>query len=274
MKLNKLGTDYIRKNNVNKDIIKYIESVHKPLELNLLSISGMVGVGKTTLIKHLCEILSMRGFKVGVMFELHENNEYSMFQERHPNDDTTEGLLKEYYAMIPDLKSDNFWKKQRALTKTFSHQVVFLDNRVGKSIEAVEKAVEENYDYLIFDRTLFADRIFTKLNLEGHPTYMDDYKDIWNTEVNVFQSIMKEHKLKCYNIILDANFDTIAGRIKKRGREMEQGDENLKYFEDLHKNYLFDLKTMFIKAKLTFEIFDVSEKKMPILFDVSEGKDV
>lgn len=244
---------------LDKKVLNYTLKRIKPNRLNVFSVSGMIGVGKTTTIQELCKQLKSQGLKVGVMFELYEDNEFSMFKEKITSDKTTELLIKEYYDSIEFLTSDDPDVRDQALAMTLTHQSMFVANRSCKSIFAINKAIREDYDVLFFDRTLYADRIFTRLNLDKDPAFMDTYIDIWKTWRNLFKSKLKEKEIKCYNIILDADIDTVLGRIKKRGREMEQGQDN--YMINLHKDYVPNLKRMFVKNKLTFEIFDVSEGK-------------
>lgn len=241
------------------EIFNYINERITPGKLNAFSMSGMIGVGKTSTIQKMCEALSAQGLKVGVIYELHEDSPYSLFKEENTLDMSVDTLIKGYYSQIEFLKSDDLEIKGTALTMTLTHQAMFVANRSAKAILGINKAVRENYDVIIFDRTLYADRIFTKLNLDNGSTYMDTYHPIWLKWRNRFSSKLKEHNIKCYNIILEADTDTILKRIEKRGRAMEQNQDD--YMKALHEKYVFDLKEMFIDDKLTFEIFDTSEEK-------------
>lgn len=196
----------------------------------------MISAGKTTLIGEMSKYLKERGNKVGVIYELWEDKEDSLFREKTTRDRIMDNFLELYYSKVGDLQSDDVMKRSNAYAITLGHQVNFLSTRAGKMIEAISIGREGNYDYLILDRTHFEDLIFTAQNLHNNQTYWMSYQPVWKAWHNNIQHAIKG--IPITNIILSVKNDTVMARIKKRNRPMEQGADLEEYFKNLNKTYV------------------------------------
>lgn len=220
----------------------------KGFRLKIITVGGMIGVGKTTIINNLCEVLNNSGKPTKVVYELWENKENNIYQSKATHDEVMDMLLEMYYGSIGGLQSSNQNEVLNAKFVTLTHQIHFLTTRVTKVILAIEKAKELNLEYLLIDRTIFEDIIFTKTNLFNDPLYWETYYSMWE-----LWEARLSHELQgidTMNIILDASFETILSRIKKRGRDLEQDEELEKYFKDLNENYIKEMEHYFILKRI------------------------
>lgn len=216
--------------------------------MKIITIGGMIGVGKTTIINNICEKLNFEGKKSKVVYELWEEKENNIQQQKATHDEVMDMLLQMYYGSIGGLNSTKENEQLNAKFITLTHQIHFLSTRVTKVILAIEKAKKLNLDYLLIDRTIFEDIIFTKINLFNDPLYWETYYSMWNLWEARLSHELKD--IETQNIILTAPIETILQRIKSRGRKLEQSSELENYFTSLNENYTEEMISYFILKRI------------------------
>ncbi|CAH0419483.1 deoxynucleoside kinase [Periweissella ghanensis] len=174
--------------------------------------AGMIGVGKTTLTGLIADHLDTQAF-----FEPVGENP----------------VLPLFYAN----------PKQYA----FLLQIYFLNKRFGM----IKSALADNNNVL--DRSIYEDALFTKENnKEGNisDTELDVYLALLDNMMAELQQLPK--KAPDLLVYAETDFETILYRIRKRGRDYEQFDNN-----DELRDYYFKMWTAY---KQWFEEYDVSPK--------------
>ena len=160
----------------------------------MIVLSGTIGAGKTTLAEMLGKHLDSK-----VFYESVDDN-----------------------PILP-----LFYKDQKKYA--FLLQVYFLNRRLADI-----KAASDN-KLNIMDRSIFEDRLFFQM--------MADQGTATNTEVEIYQSLLSnmmekigdaESKDPALLIYIHVSFETMLARIKMRGREYEQ-IENEDYLYDYYK---------------------------------------
>lgn len=235
--------------------------------MKVIAISGSVGVGKTTLIKENIKRYKNKGLKVGVVYELWEDTEDTIFKEKPMDYERVDYLLKEYYEYVKFLDSTDMEERFDALATTLDHQGKFVTYRSRKIIKALKIANEENYDVVLLDRTHMDDIIFTKLNLFNEPLFWESYEPVWNLWNNRLK--IEFNKYDFYNVVLTANNKTMLDRIVERGREMEQDNDD--YFSSLNNDYANQLVSNCILNDFPFIVYDNSSDKVADLDDIING---
>lgn len=148
----------------------------------LIITAGMIGVGKTTLTEKLAAHLGTTPF-----YEPVEDNP----------------VLPLYYA---DAKRYGFLL-----------QIYFLNKRFAM----IKQALADNNN--ILDRSIYEDALFTEENYKsGNITKVE-----FDVYLNLLDNMLKEINATAKQrpdllVFIDADFDTILSRIKKRGRDYEQ----------------------------------------------------
>lgn len=176
--------------------------------------AGMIGVGKTTLTGLLAEHLGTEAF-----FEPVGENP----------------VLPLYYA---DPKQYGFLL-----------QIYFLNKRFAM----IKKALTA--DNNILDRSIYEDALFTKENhREGNisDAEMDVYMKLLDNMMSELQTM--EKRRPDLMVFANADFETILYRIKKRGRDYEQFDDN----EEL-RDYYYKMWTAY---QQWYADYDASPKMM------------
>jgi deoxyadenosine/deoxycytidine kinase len=174
--------------------------------------AGMIGVGKTTLTDLIAKHLETEAF-----FEPVGENP----------------VLPLYYA---DPKQYGFLL-----------QIYFLNKRFAM----IKKALAD--DNNVLDRSIYEDALFTQENhREGNisDAEMDVYMTLLNNMMSEIQSMQKGRP--DLMVFADADFETILYRIKKRGRDYEQFDDN----EELRAYYF----KMWSAYQTWYEEYDASPK--------------
>lgn len=174
--------------------------------------AGMIGVGKTTLTDLIAKHLGTKAF-----FEPVGDNP----------------VLPLYYA---DPKQYGFLL-----------QIYFLNKRFAM----IKKALAD--DNNVLDRSIYEDALFTQENhREGNIS--DAELDVYMTLLNNMMAELEatDKKRPDLMVFADADFDTILYRIKKRGRDYEQFDDN----DDLRKYYY----KMWAAYQNWFDSYDASPK--------------
>lgn len=216
--------------------------------MKIVTVGGMIGVGKTTKIEDMLLADKIKGIKSKAVYELFEEKDGTIFPEKTTRDEIMTILLKMYYSNIssPD--------RTAKLLTTLMHQSNFLSNRSEKIVEAIKIAEEMELEVLYLDRTIFEDIIFTKENLFHEPLYWETYYLNWNLWFNYVNNALKGYEVR--NIILTAPTDIILERIKGRGRDMEQGEDLEEYFRKLNDKYAEEMKSNFILKGWDFEVIE------------------
>ncbi|GAY72767.1 deoxynucleoside kinase [Lentilactobacillus kosonis] len=174
--------------------------------------AGMIGVGKTTLTGKIAEHLGTKAF-----FEPVGENP----------------VLPLYYS---DQKQYGFLL-----------QIYFLNKRFSM----IKQALSD--DNNVLDRSIYEDALFTRENnAEGNIT--DTELSVYLTLLDNMMNELDQMPKKAPDLLVyaDSDFDTIKYRIKKRGRDYEQFDDN----PDLEKYYF----KMWTAYKKWFDEYDVSPK--------------
>ncbi|ANK59893.1 deoxynucleoside kinase [Loigolactobacillus backii] len=188
--------------------------------------AGMIGVGKTTLTGLISEHLGTKAF-----FEPVGDNP----------------VLPLYYS---DPKKYGFLL-----------QIFFLNKRFAM----IKKALTD--DNNVLDRSIYEDALFTRENnKEGNIT--DQEFSIYLTLLENMMQELKDIPKKAPDLLVYAyaDFDTILYRIKKRGRDYEQVDNDQNLYDYYYKMWAaykdwFDEYQEGPKMKINLQKYDLSEPK-------------
>lgn len=229
--------------------------------LKIIIVGGMIGVGKTSLIENLCNKLKDKEKKVKVVYEIWEDKFENVFSSKNNYDVFMEELINEYYINLDLLKKSELNKDIERydfyLKKLATHQIHFLSTRTSKVFSAINTAIEEQLDYLILDRSLYEDIVFTSLSLKNDEDLWAKYYKIWEYWEATFNNVVSKYNAQ--HFILDAPIDIILERIQKRGREFEQGEQVFDYFKNLNKKYVVQILEEFTKKNIrNFSKIDTS----------------
>ncbi|WP_027121285.1 deoxynucleoside kinase [Mycoplasma leonicaptivi] len=194
-----------------------------------ISISGMIGCGKSTLSKalhkHFKNSFLLEEFKEGdVVF----NTFLKWVYEQEPNIDIA------FQSYIIESLSNSFKKAEQEFLKNYNHK----DN------------------FMFLDRFNVEHFIFAAVTLDKKPKkYLEAFEKLFDHMID-----LKDNP--DFAIFLDANFEVIKQRILKRGRKVEIDNfkNNENYFYKLHLIY----KNMFVdlcdKYKIKYKIIDTNNK--------------
>lgn len=200
-------------------------------------ISGMVGVGKSTISENL----------------------YKYFEKNNKN-------LK--IEFIKELQFDNpyldFFYKERC-EWSFLIQIDFLLERY-KTLISEEK---RKNDITIFDRHFLDDYIFANSDAIK--------EDITNIHLNIYlqlnkylSSTINKEKRPDYFFLLKANYNEIINRIEKRGRSFEKNNDLEKYWKSMYKVYYENklVQNYLSKNTKNFIIIDANKSEKEILNEI------
>jgi deoxyadenosine/deoxycytidine kinase len=165
---------------------------------SVITFGGMIGVGKSSYTKLVADHL---GFTP--MYESVEDNP----------------LLDKFY--------------DRPTRWAFALQIWFLSSRY----KALKKAILTGN--VIQDRSVREDALFATLNYEEgnmDKAELDCYLALLDNMLEEIEELSYKKAPELF-IYLRGSFDTVLGRIKKRNRDYEQGEEHLEYFKRLHSRY-------------------------------------
>lgn len=182
----------------------------KPKEANCIVVDGMSASGKSTLVNEIAKV-----FKFIPIFELTNNKK-----------DLTNILLEKMY--------------RRNEVAEGVCQLHFLLDRFSKYKK--NNCISTN-KIKVFDRSIFADRLFAYANLIAQPNVFNYYEKLWLDKVNELVYSIGLPKLY---IILRIDWQTFKKRIFKRNRKMEIENftENKDYFYFLlliYEKYLIQI---------------------------------
>lgn len=189
----------------------------------MITISGSIGSGKTTLTTLLAHHLGSRAF--------HE-----------PAEDNP--IIDDFY------RGNRIAAERRAQGDHDAHnpyaflmQVYLLNRRFA----TIKQAMRD--DDNVLDRSIYEDRIFMKMNYDqGNATRIE-----WQTYEDLFANMMEELPYAAHTkrpdlmIFVRAGYDTLIGRIAKRGRPFEQVEQDpslegyyrslIRYYDDWSAGY-------------------------------------
>ncbi|BDV02392.1 MAG: deoxyadenosine kinase [Candidatus Hepatoplasma vulgare] len=201
-------------------------------------ISGMVGVGKSTISENLYNYFiknNNRNLKIGFLKELQFENPYL-----------------------------DFFYKERC-EWSFLIQIDFLLERYKKLIIEDKK----NNDITIFDRHFLDDYIFAN---------SDSIKeDITNIHLNIYlelnkylSSTISENDRPDYFFLLKAEYNEIINRINKRGRSFEKSSDLNKYWKSMYKVYYENklVQEYLLRNTKNFIIIDANKSEKEILNEI------
>ena len=188
--------------------------------------AGMIGVGKTTLTGLIAEHFGTKAFY-------------------EPVGDNP--VLPLYYS---DPKQYGFLL-----------QIYFLNRR----FDMIKKALAD--DNNVLDRSIYEDALFTSENhKDGNITdaEMSVYTQLLNNMMSELQKLPK--KAPDLLVYAETDFETILYRIKKRGRDYEQFDDNdalRQYYFRMWSAYRdwFDAYDASPKIKIDLQTFDLEQNK-------------
>lgn len=166
-------------------------------------LEGIIGSGKTTLVKALCRRLPLRA-----LLEPVETNPY----------------LAPFYA---DPKR---W--------AFAMQIELLHRRYAmQQLAAFEATSEGGYEGAVVDRGLPGDRVFARMHrVAGNISELE-----WSTYERAYNVMARTLTPPSLLLFIDVEPEIALARIRKRGREAESG-LTIEYLQSLRAGYL-DLLT-------------------------------
>lgn len=177
----------------------------------LITTSGVIGSGKSSLTKILSDSLGSKAFYEPV----NDNPVLPLFYKGNEKVEKGEAKTNPYAFLL---------------------QIFFLNRR----FESIKKAMQN--DDNVLDRSIYEDEIFMKMNYDqGHTT-----KEEWDIYEELLHNMMEElpyasHKKSSdLMIMINVSYDTMINRIQKRGRDFEQLDKDpslANYYKDLIGRY-------------------------------------
>ena len=131
---------------------------------------------------------------------------------------------------------------------------------VNKRFRSIKKAYTD--DNNVLDRSIFEDALFLDLNFKnGNVTAQEHqvYHDLLDNMMEELDDMPK--KAPDLLIYIDVNFETMLNRIKMRGRDFEQIEDNpelLDYYRQVHSEYpaWFDVYDKSPKIRIDGTIYD------------------
>ena len=169
----------------------------------MITVAGMIGVGKSTLAKKIGE-----HYGTDVFYEKVEGNK----------------ILPLFYTMSEEELSEK--------RIPFLLQLDFLDSR----FKLIKQALVHNNNVL--DRSIYEDKYFCRKNMELGRISELEYEIYCNLADNMMEEL-KELPKKAPDLMvyLKADFEVILSRIANRGRDFEIDEELKSYYYHLWKDY-------------------------------------
>ncbi|MGO5333238.1 deoxynucleoside kinase [Enterococcus cecorum] len=146
------------------------------------------------------------------------------------------GSLPFYESVDDNRILEMFYKDPKRWA--FALQIHFLNTR----FKSIKEALKHQHNVL--DRSIYEDALFTQINFENgnmSEAEMDTYLSLLDNMMEELDGMPK--KAPDLLVYLQGPLDIHLQRIKKRGREYEQVDENeendelLAYYKHLHSRY-------------------------------------
>lgn len=170
---------------------------------NIIVISGMIGIGKSSA----SEILG-EAFESEVFYEPVENNPF----------------LENFYSSSKE--------ESEKMRYPFLLQLYFLNMRFKLIKEAYHKSNN------VLDRSIYEDWYFAKVNKDLGSINDDEFYIYESLLENMMEEIESlPQKAPDLLVYLHGSFDLVMNRIGRRGREFEQDKELVKYYRKLWEGY-------------------------------------
>lgn len=169
----------------------------------MIVLGGMIGLGKTTTARMLGKALNLP-----VYYESVDDN-----------------IILPYYYK-------ESYENQLKYRYPFLLQLAFLKSRYHQ----IRLALKEKD--AVMDRSIYEDKYFVKKNIEMGRLSLEE-RDIY---LGLLDELMEEEpgqrsKAPEVMVYLTGSFDLAIEHIRKRGRAMELGEENLKYMKFMYDGY-------------------------------------
>lgn len=169
----------------------------------LITVGGMIGVGKTTaanlIAKHLDAPLHLENV---------EGNK----------------ILEKFYTATPE--------EEQAKRYPFLLQLTFLNSRYSD----IKRALVERH--AVLDRSIYEDWYFARVNTDMGRISELEFSIYEELLANMMEELtFFPQKAPDLFVFLHADFDTILRRISSRGRDFEQDESQLAYFRRLWAGY-------------------------------------
>lgn len=186
----------------------------------------------------------------------------------------SEELVKRYgFTFVPELSNDESDLMHVLLKKMYEREAIansvcqlqFILGRYEKYKDS-NLAAKEN-ETLVFDRTIFEDRLFAFHNMLDEPSVYEYYERLWRDKVQELLYNVGTPKLY---IILTMDWKLFKERIFKRNRKIEIDNfvQNENYFKLLNDTYLPYLKNICNSYSIPYIVIDTSiplEEKLNII---------
>ncbi|TGB10364.1 deoxynucleoside kinase [Limosilactobacillus reuteri] len=195
----------------------------------MITMSGIIGSGKSSMTKILAEQLGTEPFYEPV---------------------TDNPVLEDFYKGNEEVARKREEGDMEATNPfAFVLQVFF----VNKRFDLIKKAMQNNNNVL--DRSIFEDAIFMKMNADmGNTTEAEYeiYKKLLDNMMEEYPLFSPGKKAPDLMVMIDVSYETMIKRIKKRGREYEQieNDPSLVNYYKTLLEYYEDWKHIYDKSPL------------------------
>ena len=175
-----------------------------------------------------------------------------------------EELVKKYnFTFIPELSNDESDLMNVLLKKMYEREIIansvcqlqFILGRYEK-YKSSNLEVKPN-EILVFDRTIFEDRLFAFHNMLDEPSVYEYYEKLWRDKVHELLYNVGTPKLY---IILTLDWSLFKKRIYQRNRKIEIDNFKLNetYFRLLNETYLPYLKNICNAYSIPYIIINAS----------------
>ncbi|VEI13289.1 Deoxyguanosine kinase [Trueperella bialowiezensis] len=169
----------------------------------LVTIGGMIGVGKTTAARLISDHLY-----APLHLESVEGNE----------------ILEKFYTATPE--------EEQAKRYPFLLQLTFLNSRYTD----IKRALVNRH--AVLDRSIYEDWYFARVNTDMGRISELEFSIYESLLANMMEELeFFPKKAPDLFVFLHAEFDTILKRIATRGRDFEQDESQLSYFRQLWEGY-------------------------------------
>ena len=189
----------------------------------MITLAGIIGSGKSSL----TEILSRELGSIPFYEPVEDNPVLPLF----------------YKGNELAAKKRQAGEKDATNPYTYLLQTFFLNRR----FMMMKKALQSRNN--ILDRSIYEDAMFMRMNTEMGNATQVEYSIYQELLTNILEELNHVVPSNDYNlmILIKVSYDTMVSRIKKRGREYEQIENDpslidyycrlLKYYEEFEKNY-------------------------------------
>lgn len=189
----------------------------------MITLAGIIGSGKSSL----TEILSRELGSIPFYEPVEDNPVLPLFYKGN------------------ELAAKKRQAGEKDATNPYAHllQTFFLNRR----FMMMKKALQSRNN--ILDRSIYEDAMFMRMNTEMGNATQVEYSIYQELLTNILEELNHVVPSNDYNlmILIKVSYDTMVSRIKKRGREYEQIENDpslidyygrlLKYYEEFEENY-------------------------------------